>query len=142
MKIFELEKLPTWEEMKYEAVRIGLEGCEVFKMLDDETKAKEWNGIGPDRFSKLLRDFLDTLHSEVLPAACIHDFRFVVGGSEADFHAANLELKRNMDSCLRFYRRNFSLVGYWLAKLRVVIAYHLCEMFGYEGWNKRDNVIQ
>lgn len=141
MRIFELDKLPPWEEMKYEAVRIGLSGCEVFKMLDDETKAKEWNGLGPDRLPKKIRDFLDTLYTEVLPAACIHDFRFVIGGTKEDFHTANYELKLNMYQCLRFYRRNFSLVGYWLAKLRVVIAYHLCESFGYEGWNKKNETV-
>lgn len=138
MRIFELEKLPPWEDMKYEAVRIGLDGCEVFKMLNDETKTKEWNGIGPDSFSKKLRAFLDTLYTEVLPAACIHDFRFVIGGTKEDFHKANLELKWNMDKCLRFYRRNFTMVGYWLAKLRVIIAFHLCENFGLPGWRLKE----
>ena len=141
MRIFELDKLPSWEEMKYEAVRIGLQGCEVFKMLDDETKSKEWNGLGPDRLPKIIRDFLDKLFVEVLPAACIHDFRFVIGGTKKDFHEANVELKWNMDKCLRFYRRKFTMVGYWLAKLRVVIAYHLCENFGYEGWNKKNETV-
>ena len=138
MRIFELEKLPPWEDMKYEAVRIGLEGCEVFKMLDDETKTKEWNGIGPDSFPKMLRDFLDKLHSEVLPAACIHDFRFVIGGTKADFHEANRELKRNMVKCIRYYRRNFTLVGYWLARVRIHIAFLLCEEFGMPGWRLKN----
>jgi len=140
MKIFELDKLPPWEDMKYEAVRIGLEGCEVFKILDDETKAKEWNGIGPDRLPKIIRDFLDKLFVEVLPAACIHDFRFVIGGTEEEFHYANRELRQNMVSCIRFYRQKYTMVGYWMARIRIQIAFVLCENFGMPGWRlKNDN---
>lgn len=94
MKIFELKKLPSWQEMKCEAIRIGLEGCEVFKMLDDDTKEREWNGIGSDAMSKKVRKFLDFLFVEALSAACVHDFRFVIGGSKKKFRESNSELKR------------------------------------------------
>ena len=138
MRILDLDKLPSWKDMKYLAMVYGLEGCEVFKLLDDETKEKEWNGLGPDRLPKKIRDFLDTMHKEVLPAACIHDFRFVIGGSKNDFHEANKELKRNMYKCVRANRREFSLVGYWIARVRIQLAYLLCEKYGYEGWHKNE----
>jgi hypothetical protein len=98
--------------------------------------AKEWNGLGPDRLPKRIRDFLDSLHKEVLPAACIHDFRFVIGGSKEEFYEANRELARNMYVCLRKNRRNFSMIGYWLARIRIRIAKILCDKFGWEGWHK------
>lgn len=135
MKIFELDKLPPWTDMKYLSILYGLEGCEVYKMLDDETKEREWNGIGPNRMSKKIRDFLDKLYKEILPAACIHDFRFVIGGTIIDFHNANSELKRNMLKCLRANRRSFSMIGYWLSKVKIHIGYLLCEKYGKEGWN-------
>lgn len=140
MKIHELESLPSWRDMKYLALTYSLEGCEVFKELPEEVMDREWNGLGPDRLPKRIRDFLDKLYKEVLPAACIHDFRFVIGGTRQQFYAANAELKRNMNVCLRRNRRNFSMVGYWMAKIRVSIAKFLCDQFGWEGWNKAQEV--
>lgn len=137
MKIFELKKLPSWKDMKTEAVRIGLEGCEVFKLLDDETKEKEWNGIGSDSMSKWIRNFLDSLFVEALSAACIHDFRFVIGGSRKKFYESNAELKRNLYKCLRFYRKHYSLIGYWVTKIQINIAVWLCNTYGYEGWRNK-----
>lgn len=137
MKIFELEKLPSWKDMKIEAIRIGLEGCEVFHLLDDETKEKEWNGIGSDSMSKWLRHFFDSLFVEALSAACIHDFRFVIGGSKDKFYETNAELKRNLYKCLRYYRSHYSLIGYWITKIEINIAVWLCNRYGYEGWRNK-----
>lgn len=133
----DLAKLPSWQEMQVEAVRIGLEGTEVFKLLDDKTKEEEWNGIGADRMPKKVRDFLDGLFVEALPAACIHDFRFVIGGSKEKFRESNSELKRNLYRCLRYYRSHYSLVGYWITKIEINVAVYLCNRYGYEGWTKK-----
>ena len=141
MKKFELDKLPSWKNMKVEALRIGLEGVEVFGMLDDETKEKEWNGIGSDAMSERLRNILDWLFTEALSAACIHDFRFVIGGSKDKFYATNAELKRNLYKCLRYYRRNYSLIGYWTTKIKINIAVWLCNKYGYKGWRNKEDAI-
>lgn len=133
-RVFELLELPKWEDMKYKAVLYSLEGCEVFKLLDDETKTKEWNGIGPDRFPKLVRDILDTMHEFVLPAACIHDFEYVVGGTKSDFYESNARLERNMRKCLKINRKEFSLIGYNLAKIKIKISKWICNNFGLKGW--------
>lgn len=127
--------LPPWQEMKVEALRIGLDGCEVFKMLDDETKEREWNGIGSDAMFKWIRNLLDFLYTDALAAACIHDFRFVIGGTEADFHKSNIELKKNLYKCLKFYKDHYSILGYWLTKIKIKIAVYLCEKYGMPGWN-------
>lgn len=136
MKINELQSLPSWKEMKYLALCYGLEGCEVFSKLTPEVMEKEWNGLGPDRLPKWIRNFLDKLYKEVLPAACIHDFRFVIGGNLEAFYSANREMAHNMKACLRKNRRNYSMVGYWLARIRIRIAKILCDKFGWEGWHK------
>ena len=142
MRIFELDKLPTWEEMKYEAVRIGLEGCEVFKILDDETKTKEWNGIGSDAMPKWSRKLLDRIFANALPAACIHDFRFVIGGSKELFYAANAELKRNLFKCLRANKDKYTWLGRQITKVEIRIAVWLCNTYGYSGWrNKQDEIV-
>ena len=136
MKTNEPNALPSWRDMKYLALTYSLEGCEVFTKLPPEVMDAEWNGLGPDRLPKRIRDFLDKIFKEVLPAACIHDFRFVIGGDRRQFYDANAELKRNMYICLRKNRRNFTMVGYWLAKIRIAIAKILCDQFGWEGWHK------
>lgn len=137
MKIFDLKRLPSWQDMECEATKIGLEGCEVFKLLDDATKKKEWNGIGSDAMSKRLRHFFDSLFVEALSGAYIHDLRFVIGGSKEQFHKTNSELKRNLYKCLRYYRSHYSLVGYWITKIEINIAVWLCNRYGYEGWRNK-----
>ena len=129
-------KLPSWQEMQVEAMRIGLEGTEVFKMVDDETKKVQWNGIGADRTPKFLRKLFDKLFVEALSAAYIHDLRFFIGGSKLQFYDSNSELKRNLYKCLRFYRKHYSLLGYWNTKIQINIAVWLCNKYGYEGWHK------
>ena len=138
-KMLELRSLPSWNDMKYLAVLYGLEGCEVFHLLDDETKDREWNGIGSDAFPKFIRRFLDFLFEDALPAACIHDFRFVIGGPKDDFYKANGELKRNLFKCLRANKKHYSFIGYHLTKLKIRLAVWLCNEFGYEGWRNKTN---
>lgn len=129
---------PTWQSMKYLALTYCLEGCEVFNILDDETKDREWNGIGPDRMPKIVRELLDKIFEDALPAACIHDFRFVIGGTKAQFYTSNAELKRNLFKCLRANKPKYSWFRYWLTKLKILIAVALCDKYGYKGWHKHD----
>lgn len=125
--------------MKYLAVVYGLEGCEVFHLLDDETKEKEWNGIGSDAMAKWIRDLLDLMFEDALPAACIHDFRFVIGGTKQQFYDSNAELKRNLFKCLRANKKHYSFFNYHLTKLKIRLAVWLCDKYGYKGWrNKTD----
>ena len=133
MNIFTTQ-IPDWLTMKCEAIRLRLEGIEEFKKLTQEEKDKEWNGIGPDRFPAWFRNALSVLHKCVLPAACIHDFDFVVGGTIEEFHAANKRMKRNMKVCLKDSRKEFSFFGYHLARWRVHTAYRLVEKYGLPGW--------
>lgn len=132
-------KLPSWKEMKYFAVLYGLEGCEVFQMLDDETKEREWNGIGKDSMPKWARELLDKIFPDALPAACIHDFRFVIGGSKEQFYATNEELKRNLFKCLKANKKKYSWFRYWRTKIEIRIAVWLCNKYGYEGWRNKQN---
>ena len=134
MKKLTQSSLPDWEDMRYLALCYGLRGCEVFKQLEPEVIAREWNGLGPDRVPEWVRSFLDDLYSEVLPAACIHDLRYVIGGDFEKFREANDELKHNMRVCLKQNRNKFTLFGYLVARIRVNIAVFLCNVFGKPGW--------
>lgn len=127
--------IPDWKTMKVEGYRLNLIGLEVYKQLPPEVIEEEWNGIGPDRLPKWMRVALSNLHRCVLPAACIHDLRFVIGGNKDAFHAANKEMKKNMRTCLKASRKEFSWFGYWKEKREISIAYKLCEKYGFEGWH-------
>ena len=140
-KNLEIRKPPSWQDMKYLALVYGLEGCEVFKILDDATKDAEWNGVGPDRMPEIVRDLLDKIFIDALPAACIHDFRFVIGGTKEDFYNANAELKRNLFKCLKVNKDHYSKFKYWLTKVEILIAVWLCNKYGYEGWHKHDESV-
>ena len=129
--------IPDWKIMKCEAIRLRLDGIEVFRKLTDEEKEREWNGIGPDRFPELLRMMLSNLHRCVLPAACIHDFDYVVGGTKNDFHEANRRMKKNMKICLKSSRDEFSFLGYHMARFRIHLAFRLVEKYGWFGWKER-----
>ncbi len=128
-------EIPDWKTMKVEGFRLRLDGLEVYGMLPPERIEEEWNGIGPNRLPEWIRRVLSNLHRCVLPAACIHDLRFAIGGNKDAFHSANKELKKNMRTCLKASRKEFSLFGYWKEKREINIAYRLCEKYGFEGWN-------
>jgi hypothetical protein len=130
-------KLPTWKELKVEAMRLRLDCSNVFTKLDDATIEKEFNYIGPDRLPEKIRLFLSYLHKAVLPAVLIHDLDFVVGGSKDDFHQANLRLKENMYTCVKYYRNEFTWLGYHIEKWHIRKAYKLTEKYGYPGWHCR-----
>lgn len=136
---FGLEVLPSWKEMEQKAKQYNLEGLETFNILDDETKEREWNGIGKDSMPKWSRELLDIIFQDALPAACIHDFRFVIGGSKEMFYAANSELKRNLRKCLKANKDHYTCVGYQLTKVKIRIAVWLCNKYGYEGWRNKEN---
>lgn len=137
-KKIEVRTPPSWQDMKYLALTYRLEGCEVFNILDDETKDREWNGIGADRTPKIVRELLDKIFKDALPAACIHDFRFVIGGNKSKFYEANAELKRNLYKCLRANKPKYSWFSYHFTKLEILLAVWLCNKYGYEGWHKHE----
>ena len=129
-------KLPSWKELKVEAMRLRLDCSNVFTKLDDATIEKEFNYIGPNRLPEMIRLYLSYRHKAVLPAVLIHDLDYVVGGDKADFHAANLRLKENMYICLKANRKEFSWLGYHYEKWCVRKAYYLTEKYGYAGWHQ------
>ena len=134
--IMDIEHLPSWRELKVEAIRLNLDCNDVFVKLDDETIAREFNYIGPDRFPKWLRETLARLHSCLLPAVLIHDLDYYIGGTKEDFHAANRRLNKNMKRCLKANRSKFGLISYWVERIHIRLFYKLCEKYGFEGWNK------
>lgn len=132
----ELKSLPGWRELKDDAIRLGLDGIEIFNEFTDEEIEKAFNYIGPDRFPEKLRLALSYLHRVVLPAVLIHDLDYTKGGTKTEFHQANKRLKKNMKKCVRANRKDYTWVGYQFAKVRIWAAYRLCEKYGYEGWPK------
>ncbi len=135
------KKLPDWKILKCECIRLRLDGLDVFNILSDEAIEKTFNYIGPDRMPEKIRIYLSKIFDCVLPAVLIHDCRFVIGGTIRDFHSANTELRKNLVKCLRANRKEFTLVGYWLARIKIQIAYLLCEKYGKEGWKFKNETV-
>lgn len=132
-----LNRLPSWRELKVEAIRLNLDCNKVFAKLTDKEIEENFNYIGPDRLPEIIRLALSYLHKTVLPAVLIHDLDFYIGGTEEDFHAANKRLKDNMFICLKANRKDFSWIGYHVERWHVKKAYKLCEKYGYTGWHKK-----
>lgn len=76
--------------------KFQLDGCDLVNTLTMEQMARAYNGIGPEWFPDKLRRVISWLHSDLTPAAFIHDLRFTYSdGTYAQFVAVNLELKTN-----------------------------------------------
>ena len=92
------------------------------------------NGIGPEAFPKVLRDFISLLHPTLIPAACIHDIEWYRnGGSPAEFMDSNNRLKVNGCLMARWRYR-------WFDPRRYVVMHQarrfarLCTLFGWPAW--------
>ena len=114
-----------------------LEGRHVLADYTLEKLAEIYNGIGPDRFPDWLRAILTDANGLLEPAALIHDVRYHVGGTKADFTMANEEFHRN---CLKLIHARFA----WYDPRRYKWQFRAwryaryCENFGWEGFNKKE----
>ena len=131
---FELPSIDTMETLCY---NYYLDGVEVFELLSDDEKRSEWNGFGPNRFPKWLRNFLTLKEWVLLPACYIHDLDYAVGGSKKYFYASNRRFRKNAMKCIAkhdgFYWLPYKV--YVILKIRLIEI--LCNLFGYRGWKKK-----
>ena len=131
---FEIPSCNTMEMMCY---AYDLEGTEVFELLSEEEKICIWNGFGPDRFPKWLRELLSLKESVILPACYIHDLDYGVGGSKKYFYKANRRFRKNACKCIDRCAGRFSFFYRQLLKVKIKIMEVLCNWLGYKGWNKK-----
>ena len=115
----------------------NLEGLYYLSMFTLPELAAIYNGIGPDRFPKKLRDFVTEVNTIFEPAALIHDIEYHISGGRADFTEANKRFRRNcyilVDNAYAWYDpRRY----YWEFKAWRFAGY--CEQFGWEGYHKAE----
>lgn len=129
--------IPSCNTMEMMCYAYDLEGTDVFEILSEEEKICIWNGFGPDRFPKWLREALSITELDILPACYIHDLDFGVGGSKSEFYKANSRFKRNAFKCIDKCAGRFSLFYRLMMKAKIKAMQVICDLFGYKGWNKR-----
>ena len=118
------------------ATQNNLRGRGILNEFTIEEIQHIYNGLGPDRFPDWLRDIVTMANGLFEPAAMIHDLRYHIGGTKADFTAANDEFRENcytlVDAAYAWYdpRR-------YIWRFRAWRYAGYCEEFGWEGYNKK-----
>lgn len=113
-----------------------LDNSGILDLYSVKELAEIYNGIGPDRFPKILRDALSALHPTLLPCALIHDVQYHIGGSYEDFTIANKMFGENGKKMAYFRYAWYDPRRYLVANKARIFA-ELCQSFGWEGYNKK-----
>ena len=113
--------------------KLNLKGKEIVNDFGIAEIERIYNGLGPDRFPDWLREIITLASGLFEPAALIHDLRYHVGGTKADFTAANDEFRENcytlVDAAYPWYDpRRYT----W--RFRAWRYARYCERFGWEGY--------
>lgn len=116
--------------------KLNLKGKEIVNDFGIAEIERIYNGLGPDRFPDWLREIITLASGLFEPAALIHDLRYHVGGTKADFTAANDEFRENcytlVDAAYPWYDpRRYT----W--RFRAWRYARYCERFGWEGYTKK-----
>lgn len=114
----------------------NLEGYGVLELFSEEALAEIYNGIGPDRFPKVLRDALSALHPTLLPCALIHDVQYHIGGNYEDFTVANKMFGENGKK-MAYYRYGWYDPRRYLVAHKARVFADLCQFLGWDGYNKK-----
>ena len=124
------------QELMILAEKYNLEHRDILQMYSISELTHIFNGIGPDRMPKWMREALGFLHPSLVVVALIHDVEFHVGGNEFEFKASNRRFRINGH---KVAKQKYS----WWNPLRYIVmrkasrfaAY--CQLFGCEGWRKK-----
>ena len=118
------------------AMQCNLQGREILTGFTFDQIMDIYNGLGPDRFPEWMRKIITLANGLLEPAALIHDLRFHIGGTKADFTAANTEFRENcyalVDAAYSWYdpRR-------YIWRFRAWRYSNYCQDFGWEGYHKK-----
>ena len=118
------------------ASQTNLKGRAILNKFTIEQIRQIYNGLGPDRFPRWLREIVTLANGLFEPAALIHDVRYHIGGTKEDFTAANDEFREN---CYTLVNAAYS----WYDPRRYTWRFRAwryagyCEEFGWEGYTKK-----
>ena len=129
-------ELPSYDTMEMICYNYHLDGVEVFELLTDIEKQREWNGFGPNRFPRWLRNILSFCEMEILPACYIHDLDYAIGGKKKYFYASNKRFRKNALKCIERSKERIGFIKQQYLKFQIYIIEIICNLFGYKGWKK------
>lgn len=130
-----MASLKQVKELKEFALRLGLEGTEIFNEFRMTEMAGIFNGIGPERMPEWLRDAVSLLHPSLVVVAFIHDLEYAKGGTRQVFTASNIRFRTNGYIAAK---ANYG----WYNPLRYVVMARAarfsfyCQQFGWQGWKQ------
>ena len=131
-----MSTVETAVEMLALCRKYALSGTSFAERFEPQTLAAVFNGIGPESWPQKLRDAIDNLAADLMPAAFIHDLRYAYGdGTTQHFSAANAELQSNG------YKIADALYGWWnprryITRRRARTFADLCQRFGWKAYTE------
>lgn len=131
----------TVEELIKKARELKLENVEILDKYSFLDVFKIYNGIGPDRFPKALREFLNTLHPTLQVVALIHDIEYHEGGTRKQFTESNDRFYRNGKTAA-FAEYSWYDPRRYLVWNKARQFSKLCKLFGWSGWTKPEGVSE
>lgn len=112
-----------------------LSGTDFAEQFPNATLAEDFNGIGPEWFPAALREFVDSLHADLLPAAFVHDVRWSHSdGTLLAFGASNEEMRENCKR-IAFAKYGWYDPRRYLRWRTGVVFARLCNAFGLSAYN-------
>lgn len=130
----------TVEELIKKARELKLENVEILDKYSFLDVFKIYNGIGPDRFPEVLREFLNTLHPTLQVVALIHDLEYHEGGTRKQFTESNDRFYRNGKTAAFAEYRWYDPRRYLVWNKARQFS-NLCELFGWSGWTKPEVAV-
>jgi hypothetical protein len=128
-----LKPLPSIFTLVASAKKMNLDGCDVFDEFTDKELEEQYNGVGPDRFAKWIRDTLSYLLWDCLEGVAIHDMDYYKGGTLDEFHEANRRLKINTRKIAR-KKFKWYQIKRWKLYMVAPVLQRMTEKYGLEGW--------
>lgn len=111
-----------------------LDGTDLAEGFTAAQLAAMFNGIGPESWPQALRDALDDLAADLMPAAFIHDIRYATGdGTREDFDRANKELRKNGEKIAAAKYAWYDLRRY-ITRSRARTFANVCAMWGWDAY--------
>ena len=120
--------------IRSEVERLQLEGWEFVLAVPLDSLLKSYNGTGPENLRKEIREKLDKIAKQLLPAVMVHDLDFTWSdGTVKSFTAANKRLLKNCIICATDAAPWYSWKRYALIA-EAWTFYLACQKLGWVAW--------
>ena len=120
--------------IRSEVERLQLDGWEFVLAVPLDSLLKSYNGTGPENLRKEIREKLDKIAKQLLPAVMVHDLDFTWSdGTVKSFNDANKRLLKNCIICATDAAPWYSWKRYALIA-EACTFYLACKKLGLVAW--------